>query len=121
MKNRRKTADGYQRWMMKAAKLSGAAAFGVGDSDQIGGIGASGGRAKKNDDDGDGNDSDRGAEDEDDEEARKNRLGMNNPGGDEEGEEPAVDLDLDDDEGEKGKLRQFRSSFPSRLACASMQ
>lgn len=110
MKNRRKTADGYQRWMMKAAN-TGAAAFGVGDSEQIGGIGGSGGRAKArgDDEDGNGNESDKAEEDEDEEEARKNRLGMNKPGGDEDGEEPALDLDLDDDEGEKGELRRFPS------------
>ncbi|CAM6092492.1 unnamed protein product [Calypogeia fissa] len=110
MKNRRKTADGYQRWMMKAAN-TGAAAFGVGDSEQIGGIGGSGGRAKRDDEDGNADDSDKAEEDEDEEEARKNRLGMDKPGGDEEGEEPALDLDLDDDEGEKGDDWEHEETF----------
>ncbi|XP_044496106.1 transcription initiation factor IIF subunit alpha [Mangifera indica] len=104
MKNRRKTADGYERWMMKAAN-NGAAAFGeveknLDDKESAG----TGGRGrKKSGEDDEGNVSDRGEEDEEEEAARKNRLGLNKSGGDDDEEGPrGGDLDLDDDDVEKG-------------------
>ncbi|KAH9295816.1 hypothetical protein KI387_039404, partial [Taxus chinensis] len=104
MKNRRRTADGFQRWIMKAAN-TGAAAFGeVEKIDGGGGAGGSGGRRKKGDDEDDDTVlSDKGEEDEDEEEARKSRLGLNKRGGDDD-EEGARggDLDADDDDIEKG-------------------
>ncbi|KAK1409623.1 hypothetical protein QVD17_36150 [Tagetes erecta] len=106
IKNRRKTADGYQRWMMKAAN-NGAAAFGEVerfDDKESGGAGASGrGRKKNNADDDETAVSDRGEEDEDEESARKTRLGLNKRGGDDDEEGPrGGDLDFDDDDIEKG-------------------
>ncbi|XP_022868307.1 transcription initiation factor IIF subunit alpha-like isoform X1 [Olea europaea var. sylvestris] len=104
MKNRRKTADGYQRWMMKAAN-NGAAAFGevekLDDRESEGGSGR--GRKKTAGDDDEANVSDRGDEDEEEEAARKNRLGLNKKGGDDDEEGPrGGDLDFDDDDIEKG-------------------
>ncbi|XP_043692000.1 transcription initiation factor IIF subunit alpha-like isoform X1 [Telopea speciosissima] len=104
MKNRRKTADGYQRWMMKAAN-NGPAAFGevekIDDKEAGGATGR--GRRKASGDDDEGNVSDRGEEDGDEEEARKNRLGLGKKGGDDDEEGPrGGDLDLDDDDIEKG-------------------
>lgn len=105
IKNRRKTADGYERWMMKAAN-NGAAAFGeVERSDDKESVGAGGrGRKKNNADDDEANVSDRGEEDEDEESARKSRLGLNKRGGDDDDEEGprGGDHDLDDDDIEKG-------------------
>ncbi|KAL9996834.1 putative transcription initiation factor IIF, alpha subunit [Helianthus debilis subsp. tardiflorus] len=105
IKNRRKTADGYQRWMMKAAN-GGAAAFGEVerfDDKESGGAGGRGGRKKNNADDDEANVSDRGEEDEDEESARKTRLGLNKRGGDDDEEGPrGGDLDGDDDDIEKG-------------------
>ncbi|CAK9156850.1 unnamed protein product [Ilex paraguariensis] len=105
MKNRRKTADGYQRWMMKAAN-NGPAAFGEVEKfdDKEGGAGGGRGRKKNTGDDDEANVSDRGEEDEEEEAARKNRLGLNKTsGGDDDEEGPrGGDLDLDDDEIEKG-------------------
>ncbi|KAL0306011.1 UNVERIFIED_CONTAM: Transcription initiation factor IIF subunit alpha [Sesamum radiatum] len=77
MKNRRKTADGYQRWWE--------------------------GRKKTTGDDDEANASDRGEEDEEEEAARKSRLGLNKKGGDDDEEGPrGGDLDFDDDDIEKG-------------------
>ena len=108
IKNRRKTADGYERWMMKAAN-NGAAAFGeverFDDKESVGAGGAGGrGRKKNNADDDEGKVSDRGEEDEDEESARKSRLGLNKRGGDDDDEEGprGGDHDLDDDDIEKG-------------------
>ncbi|KAL9373399.1 hypothetical protein Peur_033019 [Populus x canadensis] len=105
MKNRRKTADGYERWMMKAAN-NGAAAFGevekVDDKEGVS-AGGRGGRRKASGDDDDGNVSDRGEEDEEEEAGRKSRLGLNKQGGDDDEEGPrGGDLDMDDDDIEKG-------------------
>ncbi|KAL8248131.1 hypothetical protein R6Q59_004999 [Mikania micrantha] len=104
IKNRRKTADGYQRWMMKAAN-NGAAAFGEVerfDDKESGGSGGRG-RKKNNADDDEANVSDRGEEDEDEESARKTRLGLNKRGGEDDEEGPrGGDLDFDDDDIEKG-------------------
>ncbi|PIM98218.1 hypothetical protein CDL12_29303 [Handroanthus impetiginosus] len=104
MKNRRKTADGYQRWMMKAAN-NGAAAFGEVekfDDRESGGAGGRG-RKKPSGDDDEANVSDRGEEDEEEEAARKSRLGLNKKGGDDDEEGPrGGDLDFDDDDIEKG-------------------
>ncbi|EXB41552.1 Transcription initiation factor IIF subunit alpha [Morus notabilis] len=105
MKNRKKTADGYQRWMMKAAN-NGPAAFGEKDNFDDKDSGAAGGRGRRkaSADEGEGNVSDKGDEDEEDEVARKNRLGLNKRGGDDDDEEGprGDDLDLDDDDIEKG-------------------
>ncbi|EYU27712.1 hypothetical protein ABFS82_13G131500 [Erythranthe guttata] len=103
MKNRRKTADGYQRWMMKAAN-NGPAAFG--EVEKFDGEGASGGgrgRKKSTGDDDEGNVSDRGDEDEEEEASRKGRLGLNKKHADDDEEGPrGGDLDFDDDDIEKG-------------------
>ncbi|CAK9870660.1 unnamed protein product [Sphagnum jensenii] len=114
MKNRRKTADGYQRWMMKAAN-TGPSVFA--DMEKLPGSAGGGGRGnhKKGGDD-DENDvgSDVGEDDMDDEEARKNRLGMNkgSKGGDEDGEEPARDEnDFDDEEPERGDDWEHEETF----------
>jgi transcription initiation factor TFIIF subunit alpha len=115
MKNRRKTADGYQRWMMKAAN-TGPSVFA--DMEKLPGSAGGGGRGnhKKGGDD-DENDvgSDVGEDDMDDEEARKNRLGMNkgSKGGDEDGEEPARDEnDFDDEEPERGEDSSLNAWMP---------
>ncbi|GAB4830774.1 Transcription initiation factor IIF subunit alpha [Ancistrocladus abbreviatus] len=109
MKNRRRTADGYGRWMMKATN-TGAAAFGeVGkllENEVVAGSGGSGGGGgrgrKKSADDDEGHVSDREGEDEEEEAARKARLGLNKrDGDDDEDEGPPVDVD-DDDDIEKG-------------------
>lgn len=105
MKNRRKTADGYERWMMKAAN-NGAAAFGA-EADKFeekeNATGGGRGRKKSTGDDDEGHVSDKGEEDEEEEAARKNRLGLNKRSGDDDEEGPrGGDLDLDDDDVEKG-------------------
>lgn len=111
MKNRRRTADGYQRWMMKAAS-TGAAAFGEVDKITGGGGGGRGGLRRGKDED-DPALSDKGEEDADDEEDRKNRLGLLKKTGDEDGEEPARgdDLDFDDDEPERGDDWEHEETF----------
>ncbi|XP_059309482.1 transcription initiation factor IIF subunit alpha [Lycium ferocissimum] len=103
MKNRRKTADGYQRWMMKAAN-NGPAAFGEVErfDDKESGSGGARGRKKASGDEDEGNASDHGDEDEEEEAARKNRLGLNKRGDDDEEGPRGGDLDLDDDDIEKG-------------------
>ncbi|XP_075080729.1 transcription initiation factor IIF subunit alpha [Nicotiana tabacum] len=104
MKNRRKTADGYQRWMMKAAN-NGPAAFGEVErfDDKESGSGGTRGRKKTSGDEEEGNGSDHGDEDEEEEAARKSRLGLNKRGADDDEEGPrGGDLDLDDDDIEKG-------------------
>ncbi|XP_020220384.1 transcription initiation factor IIF subunit alpha [Cajanus cajan] len=103
MKNRKKTADGYQRWMMKAAN-NGPAAFGehgrFDDKESNTGGGKS---RKKSGEDDEGHVSDKGEEDEDEESDRKNRLGLNKRAGDDDEEGPrGGDHDLDDDDVEKG-------------------
>ncbi|AEE83155.2 Transcription initiation factor IIF alpha subunit [Arabidopsis thaliana x Arabidopsis arenosa] len=107
MKNRRKTADGYQRWMMKAAN-NGPALFGEVDNEkESGGTSGGGGRGRKKSSGGDeeeGNVSDRGDEDEEEEASRKSRLGLNRKSNDDDDEEGprGGDLDMDDDDIEKG-------------------
>ncbi|OWM76653.1 transcription initiation factor IIF subunit alpha [Punica granatum] len=106
MKNRKKTADGYQRWMMKAAN-NGAAAFGevekFDDKESAGGGGGGRGRKKASADDDEGRASDKGEEDEEEEAARKSRLGLNKRDADDDDEGPrGGDLDMDDDDIEKG-------------------
>ncbi|KAL0553892.1 hypothetical protein IC582_007796 [Cucumis melo] len=106
MKNRKKTADGYERWMMKAAS-NGPAAFGeVEKFDDKETVGTSGrGRRKTTGDENEGNVSDRGEEDEEEEAARKNRLGLSKKGGGDDDDEEGPrggDHDLDDDDIEKG-------------------
>ncbi|RAL44868.1 hypothetical protein DM860_003627 [Cuscuta australis] len=103
MNNRRKTADGYQRWMMKAAN-NGPAAFGEAGKfdDKEGGGGGGGGRARRKSGDDEGNASDQGEEEEDDNMDRKHRPGHNKKGGDDDEEGPrGGDLD-DEDDIEKG-------------------
>ncbi|XP_022720691.1 transcription initiation factor IIF subunit alpha isoform X2 [Durio zibethinus] len=104
MKNRRKTADGYERWMMKAAN-NGAAAFGEVEKfdDKDNSVASGRGRKKATGDDDEGHVSDKGEEDEEDEAARKNRLALNKKSGDDDEEGPrGGDLDMDDDDIEKG-------------------
>ncbi|OIV91838.1 hypothetical protein TanjilG_17830 [Lupinus angustifolius] len=103
MKNRKKTADGYQRWMMKAAN-NGPAAFGEHVRLEDKETNTGGGRSrKKTGEDDEGHVSDKGEEDEDDEAGRTNRLGLNKRDGDDDEEGlRGGDLDLDDDDIEKG-------------------
>jgi len=104
MKNRKKTADGYQRWMMKAAN-NGPAAFGEHGKfdDKESNTGGARSRKKTGEDD-EGHVSDKGEEDEDEESERKNRLGLNKRTGDDDEEGPrGGDHDLDDDDVEKGQ------------------
>lgn len=106
MKNRRRTADGYQRWMMKAAN-NGPAAFGevekLDDKETGGAAGGGRGRKKQTGDEEEGNVSDKAEEDEEEEAERKNRLGLNKRSGDDDEEGPrGGDHDLDDDDIEKG-------------------
>ncbi|XP_058070786.1 transcription initiation factor IIF subunit alpha [Magnolia sinica] len=104
MKNRRKSAEGYQRWMMKAAN-NGPAAFGDVEKNDGNTGGAEGGRRRKGngEDEEDAAHSDKGEEDEEEEMSRKNRLGLNRKSGDDDEEGPrGGDLDLDDDDIEKG-------------------
>lgn len=112
MKNRRKTADGYQRWLMKAAN-TGAAAFGEVEKITGGGGGRGGFKRRADDDDEDPAFSDKGEEDADEEENRKNRLGMNKKGGDEDGEEPARgdDREFEDEEPERGDDWEHEETF----------
>ncbi|KAL6567538.1 Transcription initiation factor IIF subunit alpha [Orobanche gracilis] len=103
MKNRRKTADGYQRWMMKAAN-NGAAAFGELEKldDRVNAAGGGRGRKKSTGDGDEANVSDKGDEDEE-EAARKSRLRLNKKGWDDDEEGPrGGDLDFDDDDIGKG-------------------
>ncbi|CAI9086903.1 OLC1v1020828C2 [Oldenlandia corymbosa var. corymbosa] len=100
MRNRRKTADGYERWMMKAAN-NGAAAFGEVekiDEKEVGSGSGRGGRKKNGGDDEEANASDRGEEDEDEEAARKSRLGLNKKGGDDDDDEGPRGGDFDNDD-----------------------
>ncbi|XP_042027462.1 transcription initiation factor IIF subunit alpha-like isoform X2 [Salvia splendens] len=103
MNNRRKTADGYQRWMMKAAN-NGATAFGEVEKfdNREGAAGGGRGRKKTTGDDDEANASDRGEEDEDEESARRSRLGLNKKSGDDDEGLRGGDLDFDDDDIEKG-------------------
>ncbi|XP_047163284.1 transcription initiation factor IIF subunit alpha-like [Vigna umbellata] len=103
MKNRKKTADGYQRWMMKAAN-NGPAAFGEHGKFEDKESNTGGGRSrKKTGEDDEGHVSDKGEEDEDEESDRKSRLGLNKRAGDDDEEGPrGGDHDLDDDDVEKG-------------------
>lgn len=108
MKNRKKTADGYQRWMMKAAN-NGPAAFGEhGKFDDkesnTGGVRI----RKKTGEDDEGHVSDKGEEDEEEESERKSRLGLNKRAGEDDEEGPrGGDHDLDDDDVEKGEYLAF--------------
>ncbi|KAI5075755.1 hypothetical protein GOP47_0009831 [Adiantum capillus-veneris] len=112
MKNRRKTADGYQRWLMKAAN-TGAAAFGEVEKITGGSGGRGGFKRRADDDDDDPAFSDKGEEDADEEANMINRLGMNKKGGDEDGEEPARgnDRELDDEEPERGDDWEHEETF----------
>ena len=114
MKNRKKTADGYQRWMMKAAN-NGPAAFGEhGKSDdKESNTGGGGGRSrKKSSEDDEGHVSDKGEEDEEEEVERKNRLGLNKRDGDDDEEGPrGGDHDLDDNDFDVEKGECFRYIF----------
>ncbi|XP_015581132.1 transcription initiation factor IIF subunit alpha [Ricinus communis] len=105
MKNRRKTADGYERWMMKAAN-NGPAAFGEMEKPDDKDVRTTSGRGRRKtagDDDDEGKISDKGEEDEEEEMSRKNRLGLNRQGGGDDDEGPrGGDHDMDDDDVEKG-------------------
>ncbi|KAL9243469.1 hypothetical protein vseg_017353 [Gypsophila vaccaria] len=104
MKNRRKTVDGYERWMMKTAS-NGPAAFGH-HPEVIKEPPAGGGKGrKKSDGDDPANVSDKGEEDDGEEAARKARLGLNKKGGDDDGDDEGRrggDFDDFDDNIEKG-------------------
>lgn len=104
MKNRKKTADGYQRWMMKAAN-NGPAAFGDHGKFDEKESNTGGGRSrKKTGEEEEGHVSDKGEEDEDDESERKNRLGLYKRPADDDEEGPrGGDHDLEDDDVEKGQ------------------
>lgn len=107
MKNRKKTADGYQRWMMKAPTAFGEhAKLDEKESNAGGGRG----RKKAGDDDDEGPSSDKGEEDEDEEVDRKNRLGLNKKTGYDEDEDEGPrggDHDEDDYDVEKGEYLAF--------------
>lgn len=107
MKNRKKTADGYERWMMKAAN-NGPAAFGERARFDEKESNVGGGKNRKiKDEDDEGHTSDKGEEDEDEEAARKSRLGLNKKGGDDDEEGTrGGDLDLDEDDIEKGRYHE---------------
>lgn len=116
MNKRRTNATGYERWMMKAA-TNGAAAFGVplteptkkpgegaaGTKDPAD-AGARGKKGKKGD--GLDDEEEKGEEDENEEAARRDRLGLTKKGGggDDDEDGGKGDIDLDDDDIEKGKL-----------------
>ncbi|KAL6200897.1 hypothetical protein ACLB2K_024612 [Fragaria x ananassa] len=98
MNNRKKTQDGYERWMMKSG-TNGPGPLGEKEPS----VASAKGRKKMTGDDDEGNFSDKGEEDEDEETARKNRVGLNKKGGDDEDDEGGnEDDDLDDDSSEKG-------------------
>ncbi|XP_042381439.1 transcription initiation factor IIF subunit alpha-like [Zingiber officinale] len=113
MNKRRHNATGYERWMMKAA-INGAAAFGeLKKNEGITKAEAEGSnKAKKGKSNDEGDHSDKGDEDEEEEEARKNRLGLNKKGvdDDEEGGKGG-DFDLDDDDIEKGDDWEHEETF----------
>ncbi|KAJ0264858.1 Transcription initiation factor IIF subunit alpha [Hirschfeldia incana] len=102
MTNRRKTADGYQRWIMKGENN------GENDKEAGGSSGGGGGRGRKKSsgiEEEEGNVSDRGEEDEEEEASRKKRLGLDKKSNedDDDAEGPrGGDLDMDDDDIEKG-------------------
>ncbi|KAF3340518.1 transcription initiation factor IIF subunit alpha [Carex littledalei] len=114
MNKRRSNATGYERWMMKAA-TNGAAAFGVplteptkkpgegaaGTKDPAD-AGARGKKGKKGD--GLDDEEEKGEEDENEEAARRDRLGLTKKGGggDDDEDGGKGDIDLDDDDIEKG-------------------
>ncbi|KAK1387837.1 Transcription initiation factor IIF subunit alpha [Heracleum sosnowskyi] len=99
MNKRRKTANGYGRWMMKAPN-NGAAALGEVDEKESGVGGGRGCKKATGNDDDEAN----GEEDEEEESARKNRLGPNRKGAaaDDDAEGGDFDFDDDDDDIEKG-------------------
>ncbi|PKA56655.1 Transcription initiation factor IIF subunit alpha [Apostasia shenzhenica] len=104
MNKRKNNADGYERWMMKAA-TNGSAAFG--EMKKSEGFGGGGGglevaRPKKAKGEENGEQSDRGEEDEEEEESRKNRLGLNRKGAFDDNEDGGKWDDMDDDDIEKG-------------------
>jgi len=104
MKNRKKTADGYQRWMMKAAN-NGPAAFGEHGKldDKESNAGGGRGRKKTGDDEDEGPSSDKGEEDEDEEVDRKKRPNKKNTFDDDEEGPRGGDHDEDDYDVEKGE------------------
>ncbi|XP_010928148.1 transcription initiation factor IIF subunit alpha [Elaeis guineensis] len=113
MNKRKHNATGYERWMMKAA-TNGAAAFGelLKKSEGASSGGADGSRAKKGKSNDEGDHSDKGEEDEEEEEARKNRLGLTKQGVDDEEEGgKGGDIDLDDDDIEKGDDWEHEETF----------
>ncbi|KAI5081084.1 hypothetical protein GOP47_0004267 [Adiantum capillus-veneris] len=104
MQNRRKTEDGYPRWLMKAAN-AGATAFDEAENLTLG-SGRGGFTLRVCDDDDDLASSDKGEEDADEEEDRKRRLDMNKKSGDEDedGQELArgYDHEFDDEKPKRG-------------------
>ncbi|KAH7836496.1 hypothetical protein Vadar_002077 [Vaccinium darrowii] len=113
MKNRRKTADGYQRWMMKAVN-NGPAAFGEAKNfdDEEGGASGRRGHKKTGGDVAEANASDKGEEDEEEEAAGHTILGLYRRGSNDDEETPrGGDLDLDDDDIEKGDDWEHEDTF----------
>ncbi|KAH9307560.1 hypothetical protein KI387_035471, partial [Taxus chinensis] len=100
MKNQRRTAEGFSRWMMKIANNGAAKDWEVQKIEGGGG----GGKQKRVDDETDDTVlSDKEEEDVDEDEERKSRLGLNKIGGDDDEEEVRRgDLDADGDDIEKG-------------------
>ncbi|KAK1296194.1 Transcription initiation factor IIF subunit alpha [Acorus calamus] len=101
MRNRRKMADGYEKWMMKAA-ANGAAAFGAVEKTKIErGEVTDGKRCRKGKGDSGEDAAEKGEEDAGEEEMSKSKLGMSKKSIDDD-ENPADYFDLDDDDIEKG-------------------
>lgn len=110
MNKRKNNATGYERWMMKAA-TNGAAAFGeMKKSESMSNDGAEGNRSKKVKNEDNGDHSDKGEEDVEEEEARKSRLALNKKGVDDDDDAKGGDIDMDDDDIEKGAWNHFDSS-----------
>ncbi|MCO5583713.1 hypothetical protein L7F22_037627 [Adiantum nelumboides] len=105
MKKRRKTADDYQRWLMKTANI-GAAGFCEVEKSSGGGGGRGGFKRRADDvyDYDNSSFSDEGEDDAEEEENIKARLGINKKAGVEDGGKPARrdDRKLDDEEPERG-------------------
>jgi transcription initiation factor TFIIF subunit alpha len=121
MNKRRSNATGYERWMMKTA-TNGSVAFGVPLSDPTKkpGEGAagpkdpseSGPRGKKGKKEDGLEEEGKGEEDEEEEAARRDRLSLTKKGGggggdDDEDDGGKGDIDLDDDDIEKGILGEI--------------
>ncbi|KAK1315711.1 Transcription initiation factor IIF subunit alpha [Acorus calamus] len=109
MKNRKRTADGYERWMMKAA-ANGAAAFGAVEKEIVKSEVSDGNRRKKGKGDSGEDAAEKAEEDEGEEEMKKNKPSLNKKSVDDD-ENPAEDFDLDDDDVEKGDDWEHEETF----------